>query len=106
MDIQLEAKVFDFFTALGEVAIAFAGHNVVLEIQATRRGVLVAYFIVTFPVALIGYWIFGNNEQDNILVSLEKPAWLIAAANMFGVVIHVIGSYLVPQFHDRFPSYY
>ncbi|CAL5370228.1 unnamed protein product [Camellia sinensis] len=47
-----------------------------------------------FPVALIGYWIFGNNVQDNILISLEKPTWLIAMANMF-VVIHVIGSYQV-----------
>ncbi|CAK9167091.1 unnamed protein product [Ilex paraguariensis] len=28
-------KVFDFFGALGDVAFAYAGHNVVLEIQAT-----------------------------------------------------------------------
>ncbi|KAI3452533.1 hypothetical protein Pfo_009197 [Paulownia fortunei] len=100
--------VFDFFTALGDVAFAYAGHNVVLDIQATIpstpekpskkpmwRGVLVAYFIVAlcyFPVALIGYRMFRNQVQDNILLSLEKPAWLIAAANMF-VVIHVIGSY-------------
>ncbi|XP_042027142.1 lysine histidine transporter 1-like [Salvia splendens] len=103
-------KVFDFFTALGEVAFAYAGHNVVLEIQATIpstkekpskkpmwKGVLVAYFVVAlcyFPVALIGYRMFGNQVEDNILLSLEKPAWLIAAANMF-VVIHVIGSYQV-----------
>ncbi|KAL2500349.1 Lysine histidine transporter 1 [Forsythia ovata] len=102
--------VFDFFTALGDVAFAYAGHNVVLEIQATIpstpekpskkpmwKGVLVAYFVVSlcyFPVALIGYRMFGNKVQDNILLSLEKPAWLIAAANMF-VVIHVIGSYQI-----------
>ncbi|KAK3023602.1 hypothetical protein RJ639_044062 [Escallonia herrerae] len=103
-------KVFDFFTSLGDVAFAYAGHNVVLEIQATIpstpekpskgpmwKGVLVAYFIVGlcyFPVALIGYKMFGNKVEDNILISLEKPAWLIAAANMF-VVIHVIGSYQI-----------
>lgn len=102
--------VFDFFGALGEVAFAYAGHNVVLEIQATIpstpekpskgpmwRGVVVAYIVVAlcyFPVALIGYWMFGNAVEDNILMSLEKPAWLIAMANMF-VVIHVIGSYQV-----------
>lgn len=102
--------VFNFFTALGDVAFAYAGHNVVLEIQATIpstpekpskgpmwKGVLVAYFVVAlcyFPVALIGYRMFGNAVEDNILISLEKPAWLIAAANMF-VVIHVIGSYQV-----------
>ncbi|XP_021911741.1 lysine histidine transporter 1-like [Carica papaya] len=102
--------VFNFFTAMGDVAFAYAGHNVVLEIQATIpstperkskgpmwKGVLVAYIIVAFcyfPVALIGYWMFGNNVEDNVLISLEKPTWLIVAANLF-VVIHVIGSYQV-----------
>ncbi|XP_058739410.1 lysine histidine transporter 1-like [Vicia villosa] len=100
--------VFNFFSALGDVAFAYAGHNVVLEIQATLpstpekpskgpmwRGVLLAYIVVAlcyFPVALIGYWMFGNAVADNILISLNKPTWLIVAANMF-VVIHVIGSY-------------
>lgn len=102
--------VFNFFSALGDVAFAYAGHNVVLEIQATIpstpekpskgpmwRGVIVAYIVVAlcyFPVALIGYWMFGNSVSDNILLTLENPAWLIAMANMF-VVVHVIGSYQV-----------
>ncbi|KAL8043698.1 hypothetical protein ABFX02_08G002000 [Erythranthe guttata] len=102
--------VFNFFSALGEVAFAYAGHNVVLEIQATIpstpekpskiamwRGVVVAYIVVAlcyFPVAFIGYWMFGNEVDDNILISLENPTWLIAMANMF-VVIHVIGSYQI-----------
>lgn len=102
--------VFNFLNALGDVAFAYAGHNVVLEIQATIpstpekpskgpmwRGVLVAYIVVAlcyFPVAFIGYWMFGNQVADNILISLNKPTWLIVAANMF-VVIHVIGSYQV-----------
>ena len=102
--------VFNFFNALGDVAFAYAGHNVVLEIQATIpstpekpskgpmwRGVVVAYIVVAlcyFPVALIGYWMFGNAVDDNILISLKKPKWLIITANMF-VVIHVIGSYQV-----------
>ena len=101
---------FDFITALGDVAFAYAGHNVVLEIQATIpsspenpskkpmwRGAFLAYLVVAFcyfPVALIGYWCYGNSVDDNILISLQKPSWLIAAANMF-VVIHVIGSYQV-----------
>ena len=82
----------------------------VLEIQATIpstpekpskgpmwRGVIVAYIVVAlcyFPVAIIGYWVFGNEVKDNVLISLEKPAWLIAMANFF-VVLHVIGSYQV-----------
>ncbi|KAJ4827316.1 Lysine histidine transporter 1, partial [Turnera subulata] len=102
--------VFNFLSALGNVAFAYAGHNVVLEIQATIpstpekpskkpmwRGVVVAYIVVAlcyFPVALIGYWMYGNSVKDDILISLEKPVWLIAMANMF-VVVHVIGSYQV-----------
>lgn len=103
-------KVFNFLNALGDVAFAYAGHNVVLEIQATIpstpempskipmwRGVVVAYIVVAicyFPVAFLGYWIFGNSVDDNILIALEKPVWLIAMANLF-VVVHVIGSYQV-----------
>ncbi|GAB4860496.1 Lysine histidine transporter 2 [Ancistrocladus abbreviatus] len=103
-------SVFGFLSALGDVAFAYAGHNVVLEIQATIpstpekpskkpmwKGVVVAYAIVAlcyFPVAFVGYLVFGNSVEDNILISLEKPAWLIAIANMF-VVVHVIGSYQV-----------
>ncbi|KAL5760098.1 hypothetical protein ACOSP7_018597 [Xanthoceras sorbifolium] len=102
--------MFDFFSGLGEVAFAYAGHNVVLEIQATIpstpekpskgpmwKGVVVAYIVVAicyFPVALVGFYVFGNSVDDNILITLEKPAWLIAAANMF-VVVHVIGSYQI-----------
>lgn len=102
--------IFNFFSALGDVAFAYAGHNVVLEIQATIpstpekpskgpmwRGVIVAYIVVAlcyFPVALIGYWMYGNSVEDNILISLNKPVWLIAMANLF-VVVHVIGSYQI-----------
>ncbi|KAL1187627.1 Lysine histidine transporter 2 [Cardamine amara subsp. amara] len=103
-------KVFNFLNALGDVAFAYAGHNVVLEIQATIpstpevpskvpmwRGVVVAYIVVAicyFPVAFIGFWIFGNSVDDNILITLEKPVWIVAMANLF-VVIHVIGSYQI-----------
>ncbi|XP_056684776.1 lysine histidine transporter-like 2 [Spinacia oleracea] len=104
------ARTMNFFTALGDIAFAFAGHNVVLEIQATMpsspekpskgpmwKGVMLAYVVVAFcyfPVAWIGYHTFGNKVEDNILLSLEKPVWLIVVANAF-VVVHVIGSYQV-----------
>lgn len=103
-------STFNFFNALGDVAFAYAGHNVVLEIQATIpstpeqpskkpmwKGVIFAYLIVAlcyFPVSFVGYYVFGNSVDDNILITLEKPTWLIAMANMF-VLIHVIGSYQV-----------
>ncbi|KAE9610505.1 putative amino acid transporter, transmembrane domain-containing protein [Lupinus albus] len=102
--------VFNFMMSLGEVAFSYAGHNVVLEIQATMptspekpskkpmwKGVILAYIGVAFcyfPVAFIGYYAYGNSVEDNILITLEHPAWLIAAANMF-VIIHVIGGYQV-----------
>ncbi|XP_047180212.1 lysine histidine transporter 1-like [Vigna umbellata] len=103
-------SVFGVFGALGTIAFGYAGHNVVLEIQATIpstpekpskkamwKGMLVAYVVVAlcyFPVALVGYWAFGNGVDDNILLSLEKPRWLIVAANLF-VFVHVTGSYQV-----------
>nr|CAB3482006.1 unnamed protein product [Digitaria exilis] len=103
-------KVFDFLAALGSVAFAYAGHNVVLEIQATIpstpekpskkpmwRGVVVAYIVVALcylPVSFIGYWAFGKSVNGDILVTLNKPKWLIALANMM-VVVHVIGSYQI-----------
>ncbi|GFP90712.1 lysine histidine transporter-like 6 [Phtheirospermum japonicum] len=61
------------------------------------KGAVLAYFINAacyFPVAFIGYWAFGQDVADNVLVALERPAWLIATANMM-VVVHVIGSYHV-----------
>lgn len=103
-------QTFGFLTGLGDVAFAFAGHNVVLEIQATIpstpetpskkpmwKGVVFAYTVVAlcyFPVAWIGYWVFGNSVEDNILLSLQRPPLLVALANIF-VLVHVIGSYQV-----------
>ncbi|CAA3002605.1 lysine histidine transporter-like 6 [Olea europaea subsp. europaea] len=102
--------MFRVLNALGQLTFTFAGGTVVLEIQATIpstpekpskvqmwKGTLLAYFINAicyFPVALIGYWAFGQDVTDNVLVALERPAWLVAAANLM-VVIHVIGSYQV-----------
>ncbi|KAF0890419.1 hypothetical protein E2562_002801 [Oryza meyeriana var. granulata] len=103
-------SVFRVCSALGQVAFAYAGHGVVLEIQATipstptkpSRGAMwkgtVAAYLVTalcyFPVALAGYWAFGRDVSDNVLVALRRPPWLVAAANMM-VVVHVLGSYQV-----------
>ncbi|KAJ8445364.1 hypothetical protein Cgig2_010722 [Carnegiea gigantea] len=102
--------IFRVFNALGQISFAYAGHAVALEIQATIpstpdkpsrvpmwKGALGAYFINAlcyFPVAFIGYWAFGQDVDDNVLVALRRPAWLIASANLM-VVIHVIGSYQV-----------
>ncbi|KAF2311184.1 hypothetical protein GH714_019939 [Hevea brasiliensis] len=100
--------MFRVFNALGQISFAFAGHAVALEIQATIpstpekpskipmwKGAVGAYFINAicyFPVALIGYWAFGQDVDDNVLMALRRPGWLIASANLM-VVVHVIGSY-------------
>jgi len=102
--------VFGAFNALGTVAFAYAGHNVVLEIQATIpstkerpskipmwKGVVLAYIVVAicyFPVAIIGYWAYGNQVADNVIIYVNKPKWLVAIANLM-VVVHVIGSYQI-----------
>ncbi|KAK8596783.1 hypothetical protein V6N13_001390 [Hibiscus sabdariffa] len=70
------AAFFSVMNALGIVAFAFRGHNLVLEIQATMpstfkhpahvpmwRGAKVAYFFIAmclFPVAIGGFWAYGN----------------------------------------------
>lgn len=103
-------SLFRVFNALGQISFAYAGHAVTLEIQATIpstpekpsrvqmwKGALGAYFVNAccyFPVAFIGYWAFGNEVKDNVLVALERPSWIIAAANLM-VVVHVLGSYQV-----------
>ncbi|KAK3041266.1 hypothetical protein RJ639_001368, partial [Escallonia herrerae] len=103
-------SVFRVFNALGQISFAYAGHAVTLEIQATIpstpempskvpmwKGAFMAYVINALcylPVAFIGYWAFGQDVTDNVLQSLQRPSWLIAAANLM-VVVHVIGSYQV-----------
>ncbi|KAF3447402.1 hypothetical protein FNV43_RR12588 [Rhamnella rubrinervis] len=103
-------KIFDSLNGIGTIAFAFAGHSVALEIQATIpstpnksskkpmwKGVVVAYIIVAFcycSVAVSGFWAYGNVVDDDILISLQKPPWLIATANLM-VFFHVIGSYQV-----------
>jgi hypothetical protein len=106
--------ILEAFNSLGTVAFAYAGHNVVLEIQATIpstperpskipmwRGVILAYIVVAacyFPVSLVGYWAYGNNndlvQKGNILEFEGFPVWLVATANLM-VVVHVIGSYQI-----------
>ncbi|EHA8591992.1 putative Lysine histidine transporter-like 8 [Cocos nucifera] len=69
-------KMLRILNALGIMAFAFRGHNVVLEIQATMpstlkhpshvpmwRGVKAAYLIIAlclYPIAIGGFWAYGN----------------------------------------------
>lgn len=107
---SLPDGIFGVFNALGTVAFAYGGHNVILEIQATlpskpnqntsvpmMRGVWVAYAVVSwcyFGVSCAGYWAFGNNVMSNVIFSIGHPKWMVAMADLF-VTVHVIGSYEV-----------
>ncbi|KAI3804057.1 hypothetical protein L1987_32225 [Smallanthus sonchifolius] len=69
-------RFFDVLNALGIIAFAFRGHNLVLEIQATMptskahpsqvpmwNGIKVSYTFVAmclFPLAIGGYWAYGQ----------------------------------------------
>ncbi|CBI37767.3 unnamed protein product, partial [Vitis vinifera] len=75
------ARIGEVLTAIGMIALAFRGHNVVLEIQGTMpsnpkhpsqepmwRGVIVSCSITAaclFPLAIAGYWAYGNRIPAN-----------------------------------------
>ncbi|KAJ1703072.1 hypothetical protein LUZ63_002851 [Rhynchospora breviuscula] len=81
-------RVLDILNALGIIAFAFRGHNLVLEIQSTMpsslkhpsrvpmwKGVKVAYVIVAlclFPMAIGGFWAYGNKipSSNGLLAAL------------------------------------
>ncbi|KAJ7542931.1 hypothetical protein O6H91_09G043600 [Diphasiastrum complanatum] len=82
------ATAFSVLNALGLIAFAFRGHNLVLEIQATMpstlkhpshvpmwKGAKGAYAVVAFcyfPMAIGGYWAYGNKMlPSGILSSLS-----------------------------------
>ncbi|XP_057796978.1 lysine histidine transporter-like 8 [Salvia miltiorrhiza] len=72
---------FGILNAFGIIAFAFRGHNVTLEIQATMpssekkpsrvpmwRGIRAAYLVIAlclFPIAIGGYWAYGNKIPEN-----------------------------------------
>ncbi|KAL9312598.1 hypothetical protein ACSQ67_018050 [Phaseolus vulgaris] len=84
------SMVFRAWNALGIIAFAFRGHNLVLEIQGTMpsdakqpsrlamwRGVMFAYIVIAlclFPLAIGGYWAYGNLIPTNggMLGALHK----------------------------------
>ncbi|KAL0049119.1 hypothetical protein WJX82_006971 [Trebouxia sp. C0006] len=106
--------VFGIFNALGTIAFAYGGHNVVLEIQSTipsnpkagvenptakpmMFGVWIAYALVAycyFGVGFAGYHAFGSKTGSQIMYSLGHPIWVICVAEIM-IIIHVCGSFQV-----------
>ncbi|KAF8377742.1 hypothetical protein HHK36_031127 [Tetracentron sinense] len=114
--------------ALGIVALAFRGHNVVLEIQGTMptstkhpsrvpmwRGVKFAYFLIAmclFPLAAAGYWTYGtlipanaNGGLFNVLLDYhgqDTSRFLLGLISLL-VVINCLSSfqiYAMPVFDN------
>ncbi|XP_059296806.1 lysine histidine transporter-like 7 isoform X2 [Lycium ferocissimum] len=107
------------------IAIAFRGHNVVLEIQGTLptnpkhptrtsmwRGVIASYSFVAvciFPLAIGGYWAYGNLMPANgIMAAIAKyhqastPKWLTGTIYMMVVIqcICAFQIYAMPVFDN------
>ncbi|XP_002993599.2 lysine histidine transporter-like 8 [Selaginella moellendorffii] len=115
-------NIFSVLNALGIIAFAFRGHNLVLEIQGTMpsslkhpakspmwRGAKVAFAIVAacyFPIAIAGYWAYGRMMlPSGILFSMyalhpDIPSPWMAITFLF-VVLNSISSfqiYSMPMF--------
>ncbi|PON90425.1 Amino acid transporter, transmembrane domain containing protein [Trema orientale] len=128
------ASLFEILNALGIIAFAFRGHNLVLEIQGTMpssvkcpsrlpmwKGVKFAYLIIAmcvFPLAIVGYWSYGNlipASSDRLLTALYQfhrggTSKLVIVMTSTLVVINCLSSfqiYAMPVFDNlefRFTS--
>lgn len=66
-------------------------------LQSMMAGVYAAYLVTVaayFGVAVTGYAAFGNVVNADVLLSVQRPVWLIRLANLF-VVVHLAASYQV-----------
>ncbi|KAH6782790.1 Transmembrane amino acid transporter family protein [Perilla frutescens var. frutescens] len=119
-------NVSSVLNALGIIAFAFRGHNLVLEIQGTMpstmknpssvpmwKGVKFSYIIIAcclFPMAVGGYWAYGDLIPINggMLSALDEyhredtPRMILGLASLF-VVINCLTSfqiYAMPVFDN------
>ncbi|KAL4335984.1 hypothetical protein GQ457_07G040830 [Hibiscus cannabinus] len=119
-------RIFDVFNALGIIAFAFRGHNLILEIQATMpsdekhpsrvpmwKGVKIAYTLVAmclFPLAIGGYWAYGQRipKDGGMLKALfvfhgqDTSQFILGVTSLF-VIINALSSfqiYAMPAFDD------
>lgn len=59
--------------------------------------------VIAATVAFSGYWAYGFDVTDNILLSLTHPAGVIALGAAC-VLVHVIGSYQVIRYPVATPT--
>ncbi|XP_060168692.1 lysine histidine transporter-like 8 [Lycium barbarum] len=125
------ARIFDFLNALGIIAFAFRGHNLILEIQATMpssekhpsrvpmwKGVQFSYLLIAmclFPLAIGGYWAYGHLIPANgsMLTALfafhnQDVSRSVLALICIFVIINAISSFQIygmPTFDDMESAY-
>ncbi|KAI3448197.1 hypothetical protein Pfo_004862 [Paulownia fortunei] len=103
-------KMWNTYSALGNIAFAYAFSTVLIEIQDTiksgapenkvmKQATLIGTSISTVFYMLcgvLGYAAFGNNAPGNFLTGFGfyEPFWLVDFANLC-IVIHLIGAYQV-----------
>ncbi|CAL0311437.1 unnamed protein product [Lupinus luteus] len=124
-------SAFSILNALGIIAFAFRGHNLILEIQATMpssekhpshvpmwKGVKVSYTIIAaclFPLAIGGYWAYGQLIPSNggMLTALyayhshDVSSFVLGFTSIF-VVLNGLCSFQIygmPAFDDMESSY-
>ncbi|KAL3498391.1 hypothetical protein ACH5RR_041123 [Cinchona calisaya] len=109
-DMSRMDKIWSTFTALGNLAFAYAFSDVLIEIQDTLRsgppenkvmkqasftGISIStlFYILC---GLVGYAALGNNAPGNLLAGFGffEPFWLIDVANLC-VIIHLVGAYQI-----------
>ncbi|KAM7479495.1 hypothetical protein LguiA_027708 [Lonicera macranthoides] len=125
------ARVSDLLNALGIIAFAFRGHNLILEIQATMpsseknpsrvpmwTGVKFSYTLIAmclFPLAIGGYWAYGRLIPANggMLSALygfhgqDTPQSVLGLISLF-VIINALSSFQIygmPMFDDMESNY-
>ncbi|KAA8546155.1 hypothetical protein F0562_020951 [Nyssa sinensis] len=124
-------RVFDVLNALGIIAFAFRGHNLILEIQSTMpssekhpsrvpmwNGVRFSYLVIAmclFPIAIGGYWAYGQliPENGGMLPALylfhgqTASQFLLGLTSLF-VIINALSSFQIygmPMFDDMESKY-
>ncbi|PHT98225.1 Amino acid permease 6 [Capsicum chinense] len=117
-DLSGTQKMWNTFSALGDIAFAYAFSNVLIEIQAkhfcfnnhfdtlkshppenktmkkaTFAGISVSTMFYTL-CGLLGYAAFGNKAPGNFLTGFGfyEPFWLVDIANVC-IVVHLFGAY-------------
>ncbi|XP_031131245.1 amino acid permease 6-like [Ipomoea triloba] len=108
---SIKDKMFSTFSALGNIALAFAFSFVLIEIQDTLRssprerramkqatsvGILVAS-VFYLLCGILGYLAFGNHAPGNLLTDdhgFYEPFWVVDLANVC-IIVHLVGAYQV-----------